>query len=286
MESSKSVEVSWARSDPAVLRAHHLADALEREGPPAPGVREEVLAEEGAFRGGLLFTPPDPAAAVIVYFHGGGFIAGSPRTHRCVTSWLAALTGLRILSARYRLAPEHRYPAQREDGLAACTRAAALAGSAKILLCGDSAGACIALATLRGLPAALRARVAGLALLYGAYGLTESASIARHGTAANGLDSETLRSYYRRLLGEGASLTPAGLAAGVREPVFLLAAELDAVFDDSCVLREALEDQGTPCRFQVAVGQDHGFLKETGKTPAALAALERVAAWMKEANVG
>ena len=48
--------------------------------------------------------------AVIVYFHGGGFLAGSPSTHRCMTAWLARLSGMRVLSAGYRLAPEHPFP--------------------------------------------------------------------------------------------------------------------------------------------------------------------------------
>ena len=79
MEPANTAEPSWAYSDPATLRAHHLADALEKEGPPAEGVREEDLPPEGAFQGGLVFTPPNPVpGAAVLYFHGGGFVAGSP----------------------------------------------------------------------------------------------------------------------------------------------------------------------------------------------------------------
>ncbi|WP_119461581.1 alpha/beta hydrolase fold domain-containing protein [Rhodospirillaceae bacterium SYSU D60014] len=290
MESSNTVEISWADSDPATLRAHHLADALEREGPPAEGVHEEELSPEGSFQGGLMFTPPDPVpGAAIIYFHGGGFIAGSPRTHRCVTSWLAALSAVRVLSARYRLTPENRYPAQRDDAVAAVERAAGLAdatgGAPRLFLCGDSAGACVALWGLHGLPAALRAKVAGLALLYGGYGLTESPSVSRFGTAANGLDTNTLRIMYQRLVdGRSArsfdSLSPLGFASEITEPTYILAAEMDAVFDDSRTLHAKLVESGSPSLFESAAGMDHGFLKEAGKQPSATAELEKVAKWI------
>ena len=99
------MSVSWASSSPEELRVHHARDAAERAGDLPVDVAETVLAENGAFRGGPLFTPSDRAEdAVIVYFHGGGFVAGSPETHRCMTAWLARLSGMRVLSARYRLA--------------------------------------------------------------------------------------------------------------------------------------------------------------------------------------
>jgi acetyl esterase len=291
MEPANTAEPSWAYSDPATLRAHHLADALEKEGPPAEGVREEDLPPEGAFQGGLVFTPPDPApGAAVLYFHGGGFVAGSPRTHRCVTSWLAALSGVCVLSARYRLAPENTYPAQRDDAVAAFERAIDLAGrtggAPRLVLCGDSAGACVALWGLRGLPAALRARVAGLALLYGGYGLTESPSIAKFGTPANGLDTNTLRIMYRRLVDERAlhafeDVSPLGFASEITEPTYILAAELDAVFDDSRRLHEMLVQNGASSLFGVAAGMAHGFLKETGRRPSATAELEKVARWIR-----
>src|SRR5215469_2385166 len=185
--------ISWARSKPEELRAHHARDAAEMAGALPEDVIETELAPDAAFRGGLLFTPRDCITdAVFVYFHGGGFVAGSPETHRCMTAWLAKLSRRRVLSARYRLAPEHPFPAQRDDAVAACRAALALRGvpaEAGIFLAGDSAGACVALWGLRGLDPAGRARVKGLVLLYGGYGLVDSDSIARYGTPENGLDS-------------------------------------------------------------------------------------------------
>lgn len=274
------MNVSWATSSPAELRAHHARDAEERAGPLPGDVIESAVGEAGAFRGGLLFTPRDPAPGVaIVYFHGGGFVAGSPATHRCVTAWLAKLAGMRVLSARYRLAPEHPFPAQRDDAVAACAALAATGGD-RLVLAGDSAGACVALWGLRGLDSGMRARIAGLALLYGGFGGIEGDSIARHGTAENGLDAETLSIMYRRLGPPDPGIWPLAFAGEVAAPAYVLAAEVDAVFDDSALLFQRLGSRADS-RFVVAAGQDHGFLKEAGRDPAALCELEALAGWLK-----
>lgn len=272
------MSVSWATSSPAELRAHHARDAEERAGPLPDDVRETVVAEAGAFRGGLLFTPQAPSPdAAIVYFHGGGFVAGSPASHRGVTAWLARLTGMRVLSARYRLAPEHPFPAQRDDAVAAC----AAIGTDRLVLAGDSAGACLALWGLRGLDPERRARVAGLALLYGGFGGIAGDSIARHGTAENGLDAATLAIMYRRLGPAAQGAWPLDFAGEIVEPAYVLAAELDAVFDDSARLFRDLGPTARDSRFVVAAGQDHGFLKAAGRDPAALRELQALAEWLR-----
>ena len=200
-------------------------------------------------------------------------MAGSPETHRCVTAWLAKLSRMRVFSARYRLAPEHPFPAQREDAVAACR---AMTGEASIFLAGDSAGACIALWGLQGLDASMRARIAGLVLLYGGYGLVESASIARYGTPENGLDSETLALMYRRLGGD--AVWPTAFASEITEPAYVLAAEIDPVLDDSARLFDSLG--ANPAHlFTVVKGEDHGFFKRTGGDAVALRELEDVAGW-------
>src|SRR5690242_13479313 len=86
--------------------------------------------------------PTDPT---VLYFHGGGYVAGSARTGTHLAAELARRAGGRALSVGYRLAPEHPYPAAVEDG------------PARVLVAGDSAGGGLAVATLlaardRGLP--------------------------------------------------------------------------------------------------------------------------------------
>ncbi len=86
------------------------------------------------------------ARPVLLYFHGGGYVFGSPRTHRAMLARVSELSGLPACLPQYRLAPEHPFPAAVEDALSAYR---ALAGrSGGVILGGDSAGGGLALALL------------------------------------------------------------------------------------------------------------------------------------------
>ncbi len=86
---------------------------------------------------------------VLLYLHGGGYVIGSPATHRGLAASLSVAADCRVLSLDYRLAPENPYPAAVEDACAAY-RWLLSEGVApqKIALAGDSAGGGLTLATL------------------------------------------------------------------------------------------------------------------------------------------
>jgi acetyl esterase/lipase len=106
-----------------------------------------------------LYVPPSAApgpSAGIVYFHGGGLIAGSIETHDGIARNLAHATACRLVSVGYRLAPEHRFPAGLDDAIAAVRQVAAQAAhhgidAARLIVCGDSAGATLAAAACAAL---------------------------------------------------------------------------------------------------------------------------------------
>lgn len=102
---------------------------------PAPGVRGEWLARR------------DATADVLLYIHGGGYVACSAATHRPTTAALARLAGCRVFSADYRLAPEARFPAALDDVIATY-RWLVTEGAPghRVALAGDSAGGGLALA--------------------------------------------------------------------------------------------------------------------------------------------
>jgi len=88
----------------------------------------------------------------ILYFHGGGYIAGSCSTHRDLAARISAACGVRVLVVDYRLAPEHKYPAAVDDGLRSFRWLREQGVSARqIAIGGDSAGGGLALATLLAL---------------------------------------------------------------------------------------------------------------------------------------
>ncbi|MFI0373754.1 alpha/beta hydrolase [Actinomadura sp. 1N219] len=94
-----------------------------------------------------LYTPKGlpEGSPLLVFYHGGGWVIGDLDTHDTVCRYLAVHAEVRVLSAAYRLAPEHPYPAATDDALTAYEYAVANAGNldadpAAIAVSGDSAG--------------------------------------------------------------------------------------------------------------------------------------------------
>jgi acetyl esterase/lipase len=98
-------------------------------------------------------SSPDPVSGrAIVYLHGGGYCIGSPANNRAIGARLSLAANAATYVPRYRLAPEHPYPAAFDDALAVY-RALLHSGFAPgaIAFAGDSAGGGLALALLVGL---------------------------------------------------------------------------------------------------------------------------------------
>jgi acetyl esterase len=131
---------------------------------PIGSVRDLTVGE----RPGRLYTPTGTAdpGALLVFFHGGGFVYGDLDSHDAACRHLAEHSGVRVLAVDYRLAPEHPYPAAYDDAVAAYRWVTANTGSLgaephRLAVGGDSAGgtlaALTALAAAReGLPLAFQ----------------------------------------------------------------------------------------------------------------------------------
>lgn len=117
------------RADPRVA-----VEAFHDPGTGVPDVRRPVRGE--------WLTPPGggDADSVLLYLHGGAYAICSPRTHRVITTRLAMDTGLPVLAPRYRLAPEHPFPAAFEDALDAYRVLLARVPAERIVVAGDSSG--------------------------------------------------------------------------------------------------------------------------------------------------
>jgi len=134
------------------------------------GEPQGVTREEGTLAGRpcQTFTPLDTTPEeTLLYFHGGGYVMGSPTSHANLTARLATAAGARVVSLDYRMAPENPFPAAVDDGLAAY-KALLDQGCAaeKIAIGGDSAGGGLTFATL------LSARDKGLPMPAAAIGLS------------------------------------------------------------------------------------------------------------------
>ncbi|TGS90101.1 steryl acetyl hydrolase, partial [bacterium M00.F.Ca.ET.177.01.1.1] len=85
------------------------------------------------------------AAAVVIYYHGGGFVLGNLDSHDDICAEICTGTGFEVVAADYRLAPEHLHPASFDDALAVFEWVAATS-AVPIVLCGESAGGNLAAA--------------------------------------------------------------------------------------------------------------------------------------------
>jgi len=82
---------------------------------------------------------------VVLYFHGGAFVAGSPATHEAMLGRLSRLSGVEICAPRYPLAQEKPFPAAPQTALAAWEELGTLGyRPGDIVLAGDSAGGALA----------------------------------------------------------------------------------------------------------------------------------------------
>ena len=103
-----------------------------------------------------LEAPGDGVLPGLIYFHGGGLVAGTVATHDSIARALASAGACRVVSVEYRLAPEHRFPAALDDALAAVEYIGTHArdfgiDNARLGICGDSAGGTLAAATAQAL---------------------------------------------------------------------------------------------------------------------------------------
>lgn len=95
------------------------------------GVQVRIYAPAGAQR----------PAGVLLNLHGGGFIVDAGSVTENVP--VAAYTGMPVISVRYRLAPEHPFPAALDDAERVYREVIARHGASRLILYGTSAGACL-----------------------------------------------------------------------------------------------------------------------------------------------
>ncbi|MEM9855218.1 MAG: alpha/beta hydrolase fold domain-containing protein [Pseudomonadota bacterium] len=264
-------DLDWVHGDPVALRLAYAAERKPLDETAPSDVR--VSADLPGALTGLHFLPDAPKQAPILYFHGGSWMLGSPATHRALCAWLAKLTGRRVVSVSYPLAPEHPYPAQRD----AARRAARAMGETfgAFFVAGDSAGGAMA---LWGAAAAGGGEILGVAAFYPACGLTASRSIEAHGPGNPALNSAAIAAMYARL-----GTAPGALQADIPQtgaPVLIIAAERDPLHDDSLALKSALKRREVT--LWEAEGEEHAFLHHGGARATVRHWLAGVGDWMDE----
>jgi acetyl esterase/lipase len=225
---------------------------------------------------------------VLLMVHGGAFVSTGLEHYIPYAERLSRPFGARVLVFAYRLAPEHRFPAQLDDGVAVYR---ALLGQgispARITVIGDSCGGGIGVALM------CRLRDAGDPLPAAFVGLTPWFDLEQTGDSANeprGVDPYVNAAWIRKrgedYVGPGGNLrdplaSPIHADLSGLPPLFLSVGEIDTTRDDSTRLAARAGRDGVAVTLEVNPDMIHGFHGLSGMIPEGRAALERAAEFVR-----
>lgn len=225
----------------------------------------------------------------LVYLHGGAWMQGSPETHADITSRIASLARMTVVSVDYALAPEHPFPAGYEQVMAVLRwLASGVEGvdPSRLAVGGDSAGGNLAAA------AALAARDEGLPLraqllIYPAcdFDMTRpSYAQNAEGPLLKVAGMETVNRLYcpdpAVLHGDWRVSPLAAPSHANLPPAYVATAFHDPLRDSGIAYADALEAAGVPVSRDPGQGLIHGYLRAMGHCAASRSSLERMAAWL------
>jgi acetyl esterase/lipase len=246
-----------------------------------------------------IYTPPDapgPLLPGLVYFHGGGLVAGSIDTHEGIARALSNAGACRVVSVDYRLAPEHRFPAALEDARhvihAIRTRAAEFGIDASRLgVCGDSAGATLVAASCQALAPADAPPLAFQLLLCPILDYSERSPSRRELAEGYLVDQATLDHDLLHYVTPGTDLADPRISplrapslAHV-PPTLIHTAEFDPLRDEGRRYFERLEAEapGSASFYRCHPGMIHLFYGLGGVIPYAHAAIAEVGRQLRSA---
>ncbi len=294
--------------DPGIMTPVSAREALRAlaaaraEVPPPPVASAENIKVKGAagFLDARAYRMGTAKAPTVVFFHGGGWVAGDLETHDRQARYLAIETGAVVVSVDYRRPPEVRFPGAFEDAFAALRdvagRVAEFGGdAARIGVGGDSAGGNLAAA------AAIAARDAGLRLaaqllVYPVTdvvgGFADKGENARFPSRAENADGyflsravmEWFCGHYLEDKAHGADWRASPLRAGNLAglaPAVVTTAWYDPLRDEGKAYAEALSKAGVAVKYHPGEGLIHGYFGLVDASEVARAEAQRARADFK-----
>jgi epsilon-lactone hydrolase len=262
------------------------ADATTADSTSEP---EAVTYETGVV-GGVpgLWVRPDGAdpALVLLYLHGGGYVVGSPESHRKLVGHVAAAAGCHAFVAGYRLAPEHPHPAALDDAVA--TYRGLLASGvdpARLAVGGDSAGGGLTIALLVALRDAGVPAPAAAVALSPWVDLDSTGETHRTRAAVDLMVSAPLVEMMVSLfLGDGDRRDPTAspLFANVAglPPLYVQVGDEEVLLADSTRLAERARSAGVDVTLEVFPEMQHVFQISVGNMPEANDAVAKLGSYL------
>lgn len=243
---------------------------------PEVGAFHEAVPVSTGVTADVVVPMGDGPHPVLVYFHGGGWICGSPTTHRKL-GYRFAEAGFLVLNVDYRVAPEHAFPTPFDDCVEAIRWAHAVCGQwggdpDRIAVGGDSAGgnlSAAAAAALAGDPAFPKAAL----LIYGvfdfsAFGDMPVSDMAQGVEVSQEDGDKLIELMVGSYLGSERSealirdprVSPVHAAAKL-PPCHVVCGSADALLAQAESLDKALEGAGVVHEYFVDDGMPHGYMQ-------------------------
>lgn len=226
---------------------------------------------------------------VVLYFHGGGFQVGSPRSHRELMAGIATAAECRVLGLDYRLAPEHRFPAALEDACAAYSWLLAEGHDpANVALAGDSAGAGLVVSTLLSLRSAGLPLPAAAVLMSAWTDLTASGPSYETRAASDPIHQRPMiLAMARGYLGDDCDprdplISPLFGDLHGLPPMLIQVGNRETVLSDSTLLAEKAEAAGVHVRLQIWDRMIHVFQQFPDELPEAREARRDIGEFLRD----
>jgi acetyl esterase/lipase len=222
----------------------------------------------------------------IYYVHGSGYALCSPRTHRRLTAWLSALTGLPVFVVDYRLAPRHRFPTAATDvrtGWDWLTDRHGLAPQ-RLIIAGDSAGGHLAVDMLLQSDVAHPAAMVLMSPLIDlSFELSRTREALRRDPAIRVRDAKRLVGLYCAKTDLTHPRLTLDVAGGrPMPPTLVQAGGAEMLVADARRLAADIGAAGGDCELQVWPDQVHVFQALPRLTPEAAPAMQNIAQFIAE----
>jgi acetyl esterase/lipase len=233
-------------------------------------------------------------SAGLIYFHGGGLVAGSIDTHDAVARSLCHWGDCKVVSVDYRLAPEHPFPAGLDDAIAAIAHVGAHAAdfgidAARLGVCGDSAGGTLTAAACHSLSRAAKPLPALQLLLCPILDYSRRTGSRAELASGHLIDQDTLDHDLEHYAPNGADpederISPLRAAdLGGMPPTIVHTAEFDPLRDEGKDYYDRLRQTGSALTYTCHPGMIHLFYGLGAVIPYARTAFERMGAEIRAA---
>lgn len=215
---------------------------------------------------GLLFKPQNAVEdKYLLYMHGGGYLLGSPSSHRHLVARLATDSGICAVSIDYRLAPEWAYPAAIDDAVQAYRGLLEHGIDAKnIIVGGDSAGGGLTACLLIALKQERLPQPAGAILLSPWTDLTNSGQSHQTKASVDPLvktsDLEQMaESYLQGADKRNATVSPLFADLKHLAPIYVQVGDAEILLSDSVVFSQRAKESGVDVKLDVYPNMIHIF---------------------------